>query len=95
MPKCPCEVTGHGESNEGPSTIAGVHARLPILGRVTNGQPPGVARSTVPPTTLGHNNSLFNRSNQYERLISGQESELGEAPPMYTPVELYPAVSHI
>jgi hypothetical protein len=86
MPKCPCEVTG--ESNENPGTLP---ARLPTLARVTNGHPyspSGVA------STSGHSNLLFNRSNQYERLISGQESEFGEAPPTYTPVELYPVVNH-
>lgn len=34
--------------------------------------------------SLRQDDSLFQQSRQYERLISGQESEMGEAPPKYT-----------
>lgn len=34
--------------------------------------------------SLRQDDSLFRQSRQYERLISGQESEMGEAPPTYT-----------
>jgi hypothetical protein len=82
IPECPCEVTRHG---------GGINTHASTLERMTTGQPrtgsSGVDRSTANPTTLLRNDPLFNRSSQYERLISGQESELGEAPPIYTAVE--------
>jgi hypothetical protein len=43
--------------------------------------------SPVNPVTmpsLRRDDSQFSHSSQYERLISGQESEIGEAPPTYT-----------
>ncbi|KAF8229035.1 hypothetical protein L208DRAFT_1364283 [Tricholoma matsutake] len=89
-PRCPCELA-HGGGNKVPGTTAGVHTRPSNLESMTTRQShtssSGCERSTAT-TTLPQNDSMFNRSNQYERLISGQESEFGEAPPTYTPVQL-------
>jgi len=89
IPICPCEVTCHGERNGVSSTIAGVNTHPSTIERTTTEQqctsPSGVERSTVNLTP--QNDSPFSRSSQYERLISGQESEFGEVPPTYTPVE--------
>jgi hypothetical protein len=38
-------------------------------------------QATMP--SLQHTDSLFARNALFERLMSGQESELGEAPPAY------------
>ena len=77
IPNCPCGLTRRG-------AIPNTRAPMEFM---TAGQPytstSGMGRS---PSTLPPNGPLFDRSSQYERLISGQESELGEAPPMYTPV---------
>lgn len=88
-PKCPCEITRDSDTS---STSAGIHRHSSTLERTAGGQPcinsSGVESSPVIQNTLPRNDPLFSRSSQYERLISGQESELGDAPPMYTPVEL-------
>lgn len=38
------------------------------------------------PPPLSRQNSIFERGTQFERLVAGQESELGEAPPAYEEV---------
>jgi len=78
IPNCPCSLTRHGEN---PNTHASTDCMT--VGPPYTGSS-GMGRSASKPSTLPHNGPLFNRSSQYERLISGQESELGEAPPMYT-----------
>jgi len=40
-----------------------------------------INQATMP--SLRNRDSLYERSTQFERLISGQESEIGEAPPAY------------
>ncbi|KDQ50864.1 hypothetical protein JAAARDRAFT_41651 [Jaapia argillacea MUCL 33604] len=47
------------------------------------------------PLLLGTlSDSLFERNNQFERLIAGQESEIGEAPPAYEDVPRYHLHQH-
>jgi hypothetical protein len=46
-----------------------------------NSEPHHLGSPTMP--TLPELDSLFHRNEQFERLISGQESEIGEAPPAY------------
>ncbi|KAF9469986.1 hypothetical protein BDZ94DRAFT_1181644 [Collybia nuda] len=90
VPKCPCEVKRLIENSapNGPRTPP-LPAALPRIGSSqsldSNASRLGVdsVNTTISPSSHG-NDLFFSQSNQYERLISGQESEMGEAPPTYS-----------
>lgn len=95
VPKCPCDVRRAEE------------VRLRVINRPTaldrmasrlSSDSAASAAETTPVTnamrSLHPDDSLHGRSNQYERLISGQESEMGEAPPTYTTLGMHSLQSH-
>jgi hypothetical protein len=43
-------------------------------------------------SVMSRGNSLYDRNTLFERLVSGQESEIGEAPPAYDGVSRSAAV---
>ncbi|KAG5727101.1 Arrestin-related trafficking adapter 3 [Termitomyces sp. T112] len=82
LPKCPCEVRRSEERLRRPTALERMASSLS-----TDSLAFAAETSLVNPQTmmsLRPRGSLWSRSTQYERLISGQESEIGEAPPTYT-----------
>lgn len=60
---------------------------MPRVGeRILNLNSPELHPSTIRPPPLSRQNSIFEHGAQFERLVAGQESELGEAPPSYEEV---------
>lgn len=61
-----------------------------MVDRMNSRLPPDLSQhppdGIFPVSTRGGDPSLFDRNNQFERLVSGQESEIGEAPPSYVSV---------
>ncbi|KAG6828251.1 hypothetical protein H0H92_008639 [Tricholoma furcatifolium] len=83
LPKCPCEARRAEE----------LRLRRPTaLERMTSSHSSDSSASAaetspINPRTMSSlrpAETLYSQSSQYERLISGQESEIGEAPPIYT-----------
>ncbi|KAG6861114.1 hypothetical protein C0995_003843 [Termitomyces sp. Mi166 len=82
LPKCPCEVRRSEERLRRPTALERMTSSLS-----TDSSASAAETNPVNPLTmvsLRPTESLYSRSTQYERLISGQESEIGEAPPTYT-----------
>jgi len=87
VPTCPCEVRraeeahGHGRS----STLERMHmvSRLPSE---SPGNPFAAEELSVnlAQTSPLPRDSVRYQNSRYERLISGQESEIGEVPPAYS-----------
>lgn len=70
----------------GPSLVpGGEHA----MGRAVS-----QSQSTSRPPLAARFESLLDHSSQFERLIAGQESEAGEAPPTYDEVVAHPLPHH-
>ncbi|KAG5647089.1 hypothetical protein DXG03_001459 [Asterophora parasitica] len=85
MSKCPCEMRRMEELRNRPNKFA-------ALDRMASRQSSdsGVSAAKTSPVTTTTTplppprESIYSRSTQFERLITGQESEIGEAPPTYT-----------
>ncbi|KAG6850849.1 hypothetical protein H0H93_007467 [Arthromyces matolae] len=82
LPKCPCEVRRVEERNRRPTPLLRMTSSVSEDSSASAAETSPVNFQTM--ASLRPTESLFNRNIQYERLISGQESELGEAPPTYT-----------
>jgi hypothetical protein len=98
-PSCPCGVKVRSRSK--PRAPVDPHARGMFNGldRIASRQSTDSA-STVETSPINHStmtslrrvDSLYDRNTQFERLVSGQESEIGEAPPAYDVVRRSTAV---
>ena len=81
VPTCPCEARRTEESHDRgrSSALERMHmtSRLPSD---SPGNPFAAGELTFPL----RQDSLRHQNSQYERLISGQESEIGEVPPAYS-----------
>ncbi|GLB37733.1 putative cyclin binding protein [Lyophyllum shimeji] len=85
LPKCPCDVRRDEEirmrSLTRPSPLERMTSKHSADSVASAAETSPVNPGTMP--SLRPQDSLYGRSTQYERLISGQESETGEAPPAY------------
>lgn len=62
------------------------HSRHSVAHVVTPGDSPGengAPLTRAPSLAMSDTSSLYNRNTQFARLMAGEESELGEAPPRY------------
>ncbi|KAF8070739.1 hypothetical protein FPV67DRAFT_1041012 [Lyophyllum atratum] len=86
VPRCPCDVRRAEEARirsiMRPSALERMTSRQSADSFASAAETSPVSPGMMP--SLRSDDSLYSRSNQYERLISGQESEMGEAPPTYT-----------
>ena len=87
VPKCPCEARRVEEAyqhDRGRSSALERASRLPSDSTGNAFVAEGPSAATPAPMTSLDQDSLRRQNNQYERLISGQESEIGEVPPAYS-----------
>ncbi|KAG5652841.1 hypothetical protein H0H81_003403 [Sphagnurus paluster] len=84
VPKCPCDVRRAEEArlrSMRPSALERMVSRQSSDSGASAAETSPI-NGTMPSLRTGE--SLYDQNTQYERLISGQESEMGEAPPTYT-----------
>ena len=67
-----------------------LHSDLPIVGErhveEENGFDGGMPISRLPSNALSDVDSVFQRNAQFARLVAGEESPMGDAPPQYETV---------
>ncbi|KZT05351.1 uncharacterized protein LAESUDRAFT_780573 [Laetiporus sulphureus 93-53] len=90
-----CSYTSPAENNGGPMTVAecstqstfmlGVRRQIERAPSAHSDHPPVPIHTLLTPA-LSRTDSIFERGTQFGRLVAGQESELGEAPPAYSEV---------
>jgi arrestin-related trafficking adapter 3/6 len=83
-PSCPCEIKNRTSAETGDFCSRGLFNGLDrISSRLFTDPASTVDSNPFHHLTLQRGDSLYDLNTQFERLVSGQESELGEAPPTY------------